>query len=45
MKFKDDGDSGEEGLISPKKDPEQFIRKLCWQYKSYIFRVSEPEEV
>jgi len=38
-------DSGKDSWIDPKKDPEQFIRKLCWQYKSYIFRVSEPEEI
>ena len=38
-------DSGIDGLIDPRKDPEQFIRRLCWQYKSYIFRVGEPEVV
>jgi|GEM_PF-6795100 len=35
--------SGVDGKIDPKKDPQEFIRRLCWQYKSYILRVSKPE--
>jgi hypothetical protein len=35
-------DSGGFGTIEPKADPEQFMRKLYLQYKSYALRVSEP---
>ncbi len=35
-------DTGGEGTLYPHDDPEQFMRKLCWQYKSYRLRVTEP---
>jgi hypothetical protein len=34
-------DSGGLGIIDPLVDPEQFIRRLNLQYRSYMLRVSE----